>query len=319
MSLTSPLHPARLLVFLSAFMFSAATAQSQEHETPEHETQRHHTQGHATGNNGASTSAHVDAPAGDSHDAGAHRPGPDYDESTALALSQGAVGTNLGNYTFLDGKGQTIALHSLRGKPVVISLIYTSCYHVCPTLTSNLEKVVAAAREALGNDSFSVLTIGFDTPNDTPDRMRVFARQRGIDINDWHFVSANAETMRSLAGDVGFSYFASPKGFDHMIQATVLDGNGKVYRQIYGIAPELPLLVEPLKEILWGKQVAATPITGWINNIKLFCTVFDPTTGKYRFDLSPFFSFGIGILILGALAWVIARAWRESSSSGPVA
>ena len=319
MSPTSLLQPARLLVLLSAFLMGPSVAQSQDQDTQGHAAQGHESQQHASGNHGAATSGHADARAGNGHDAASHRPGPDYDESTAFAFSQKAVGKSVGDYSFLDGKGRTITLHSLRGKPVVISLIYTSCYHVCPTLTSNLENVVKSAREALGTDSFSVLTIGFDTPNDTPDRMRVFAGQRGIDINDWHFVSATAETMGGLAGDVGFSYYSSPKGFDHMIQATVLDGDGTVYRQIYGIAPELPLLVEPLKEILWGKQVTTTPITGWINNIKLFCTVFDPTTGKYRFDLSPFISFGIGILILSALAWVIARAWRESSSSGPAA
>ncbi|MBT8117378.1 MAG: SCO family protein, partial [Gammaproteobacteria bacterium] len=219
------------------------------------------------------------------------------------------------DYTLLDSNGREITLGSLRGKPVVVSLIYTSCYHICPTVTANLAKVVRVARDALGQDGFSVLTVGFDTPNDTPDRMRVFAGQRGIDIDDWHFVSVSAETLHGLAADVGFSYFSSPKGFDHMIQATVLDGEGKVYRQIYGMAPEPPALVEPLKEILWGKQVAATPIAGWINNIKLFCTVYDPTTGMYLFDYSPFIAFGIGVLVLGGIAWVIVRSWRESSPS----
>jgi len=265
------------------------------------------------------TDGHVEAIAGDDHAAAAHAPGPGYDEAAALALSQQAIGRTVGDYSFLDGKGREIALHSLRGKPVVISMIYTSCYHVCPTITSNLAKVVKIARDVLGKESFSVLTVGFDTPNDTPDRMRTFAGQRGIDINDWHFVSASAETLRGLSGDVGFSYFSSPKGFDHMIQVTVLDGEGKVYRQIYGMAPEPPSLVEPLKEILWGSQVAATPLGGWINNIKLFCTVYDPTTGMYQFDYSPFIGFGIGVLVLGGIAWVIVRSWRESSASGPAA
>lgn len=250
---------------------------------------------------------------------GAHTPGPDYDEATALALSQKAIGRNVGEYTFLNGKGQTISLQSLRGKPVLISLIYTSCYHVCPTVTSNLANIVKDARDALGNDSFSVLTIGFDTPNDTPDRMRLFAKQRGIDIADWHFVSASGETMRGLVDDVGFAYYRTPKGFDHLIQVTVIDAHGNVYRQVYGMAPELPTLVEPLKEILWSKQIAAAPIDGWINNIKLFCTVYDPTTGKYRFDFSPFIGLAIGVMVLGAIAWVIVRSWRESSSSGPPA
>jgi protein SCO1/2 len=235
-----------------------------------------------------------------------------YDEKQALARSQAVLGHAVGDYTFLDGNGKSVALSSLRGKPVVISLIYTSCYHVCPTVTANLAKVVRIARDALGDKSFSILTIGFDIASDTPDRMRLFARQRNIDIDNWHFVSTDADTLQRLSDEIGFSYFSTPKGFDHMIQATLLDGEGKVYRQVYGMAPEPPALVEPLKELLYGKQVAATPIQGMLNNIKLFCTVYDPSTGMYRFDYSIFIGFAIGLLTLGGTAWFIIRAWRKS-------
>jgi protein SCO1/2 len=243
--------------------------------------------------------------------------GATYDEKAALALSQAVIGQGVGDYTFLDGKGKQVTLESLRGKPVVISLIYTSCYHICPTVTTNLAKVVKIGRDALGNDSFSVLTIGFDTKSDTPDRMRVFAAQRNLDISNWHFLSSDAETMQRLSADVGFSYFSSPKGFDHMIQATVLDGEGKVYRQIYGMAPDAPALVEPLKELLYGKRVDATPIESLVSNIRLFCTVYDPTTGMYRFDYSIFIGFAIGLVLLSGTAWFIIRAWRNSSTARP--
>jgi protein SCO1/2 len=250
---------------------------------------------------------------GGAHEAGSHERSAKYDEKAALALSQAAIGGDVGDYTFLDGKGKQVTLESLRGKPVVISLIYTSCYHICPTVTTNLARVVNIALDALGEDSFSVLTIGFDTPVDTPDRMRVFAAQRNIDLDNWHFVSASPETMQGLSAAVGFSYFGSPKGYDHMIQATVLDSEGKVYRQIYGMAPDAPALVEPLKELLYGKQVPATLVEGMFNNIKLFCTVYDPTTGMYRFDFSIFISLAIGLVTLGGTAWFIIRAWRKST------
>jgi protein SCO1/2 len=245
--------------------------------------------------------------------------GTNYDGKEALARSQAAMGRSVGDYEFLTGDGQRMTLESLRGKPVLISLIYTSCYHICPTVTSNLARVVKVARDALGEDSFSVLTIGFDTRVDTPDRMRLFAKQRGLELNDWYFVSVTAGDMDRLSNDVGFSYFSTPKGFDHMIQATVLDAEGKVYRQIYGMAPEPPALVEPLKELLYGKQVAATPIESLMNNIKLFCTVYDPTTGRYHFDYSLFVALAIGLLTLGGTAWFIVHAWRKSPPPGPAA
>ena len=259
----------------------------------------------------------TDPASGQDHDAAAHQheKSADYDEKTALAQSQAAIGEVVGDYDFLDGSGKQITLESMRGKPLLISLIYTSCYHICPTVTTNLAKIVSIARDALGDDSFSVLTIGFDTPNDTPDRMRLFAKQRNIDINDWHFISAGADTIEALSSDLGFSYFSTGKGFDHMIQATLVDADGKIYRQIYGMAPEPPALVEPLKEILYGKQVAATPVEGWINNIKLFCTVYDPATGRYHFDYSLFIALGLALLMLGGTGWFIVTAWHKSPSS----
>ena len=294
-------HPLRLLICASLLSTGIVTAQTTGPAGPHH----------------ADAGKQDTQMVANKHDAGTHVPGPAYDESNALALSQSAIGQSVGNYTFLDGNARQISMQSLRGKPVLVSLIYTSCYHICPTTTSNLADLVRMARDALGKDSFYVLTVGFDTRNDTPDRMRAFARQRGIDINDWYFVSASAETIHELTKDVGFSYFTSPKGFDHLIQLTMLDQDGIVYRQIYGMSPGLPSVVEPLKEIVWGKQVAATPIAGWINNVKLFCTVYDPTTGKYRFDYSPFIAFAIGVTILGALAWVIIRSWLGSRPSQP--
>lgn len=290
-----------LLVMALLFMGSATAIEELDHDAAPHEHQMTAT----------------DATPVQDHDAAQHlhERGADYDEKAALALSQAAVGQTVGDYDFLDGSGKRITLDSLRGKPVLISLIYTSCYHICPTVTTNLAKIVSIAREALGDDSFSVLTVGFDTPVDTPDRMRLFAKQRSIDINNWYFVSASAATMERLASDVGFSYFSTAKGYDHIIQATLLDAEGRVYRQIYSMAPEPPALVEPLKEILYGKQVAASPVDGWINNIKLFCTVYDPATGRYHFDYSLFIAVGMMLLMLGGTAWFIVTAWRKAPSS----
>jgi protein SCO1 len=278
-----------------------------------HASETGHDAGHRTG----SDAAGVVHDAGVDHGApAAHQSGPAYDESAALARSQSAMGHVVGDYEFLDGEGRRVTLGALRGKPVVISLIYTSCYHICPTVTTNLARVVRIAQDVLGKDSFSVLTIGFDTPVDTPDRMREFGRRKG-DIDNWSFVSASAETINRLSDDVGFLYFKSPKGFDHLIQATVLDADGKVYRQIYGIAPEPPALVEPLKELLYGKPVAASPVKSLLNNIRLFCTVYDPATGRYHFDYSLFVSIAIGILTLGGTAAFIVHAWRKSTPPGP--
>ena len=133
------------------------------------------------------------------------------------------------------------------GKPLVVSLIYTSCYHICPTTTQHLATVVRKARDVLGDDSFSVVSVGFDAANDTADAMRVFARQQSVEIDGWEFLSTDADTIDALATDLGFQFFSTGSGFDHLIQSSVIDANGVVVRQVYGIRFDTPHLIEPLK------------------------------------------------------------------------
>ena len=244
--------------------------------------------------------------------AGAQQSRPDYDHDNALATSQAAVGLELGNYTLRNIDGQPFAIDKLRGRPVVISMIYTSCHHVCPTITRNLQNTVEIAREALGSDSFSVVTIGFDWRIDTPDRMRLYQRQFGIDDLDWHFLSGDGAIIDSLAANVGFQFYPSPKGFDHLAQTSVVDSSGVIYRQVYGQDFETQALVEPLKELVFDTPASAGAVERWFDSLLLFCTVYDPNSGRYRFDYSILMMIVVGGLCLGAIATFIAREWRTA-------
>jgi len=237
-----------------------------------------------------------------------------YDRDQALAISQAAVDRKVDDHHFLDENKNPVSISDFRGKPLVVSLIYTSCHHICPTITKNLAEIVKVSREALGDDSFSVITVGFDSLNDTPERMRLYSRERNIDIPGWHFLSADESTINTFSAEMGFIFFPSPQGFDHLSQISVLDAEGRVYRQIYGVNFNAPDLGEPLKELVFGHRSEATLIEDLIKNIKLFCTIYDPHSGRYEFDYSIFFGFFIGLLVLGAIAVFIVREWRHTNA-----
>ena len=135
------------------------------------------------------------------------------DEKQALSLSQAAVGRALTDVPLVDQYGKQFSLLDMTGKPLVISLIYSSCYHTCPTMTKQLQRVVDIAQEALGEKSFRVLTVGFDSQNDTPQQMNLFAKQRGIDYPAWVFASGDPVAIKDLTGQLGFTYITSPRGF----------------------------------------------------------------------------------------------------------
>ena len=133
-----------------------------------------------------------------------------------------------------------------------------------------------------------MLTVGFDTTHDTPRRMLAYGRDRGITDADWHFASARCGHHSTPDGRRGFHLGASPRGFDHIAQVTVLDGDGGVVQQIYGEDFAPPELVEPLKHLLLGRSVERASVRGLIERVRLYCSVYDPVTGRYRFDYAMF-------------------------------
>lgn len=250
--------------------------------------------------------------------AGTDPDGGAFDRSNALAISQAAIGHRVSDHTFQTVHGTTRSLAELRGKPLVVSLVYTSCYHICPATTQHLAKAVRKARDVLGDDSFHVLTVGFDVPNDGPDAMRVFAAQQSVDVSGWDFVSADQPTIDALTRELGFQYFPSPTGFDHLIQSSILDADGAVFRQVYGIQFETPHLIEPLKVLVFGEDSTAGLLDQITDRIRLFCTVYDPASDSYRFDYSIFIGLVMG-LVLGTLAvYLLIREWRHTRRAAGV-
>ena len=245
-----------------------------------------------------------------SSNAADEKSGFDYD--TAFKISQDVIDQQLGEYSFTNAQGQSLSIKDFRGKPLVLSMVYTSCYKICPMTTRHLSKVVEKARDALGKDNFAVAVVGFDTPVDTPKAMQYFANKQGVHNKDWHLLSLSEEDAKALAKDTGFIYFPSVNGFDHLIQATVIDAEGKVYRQVYGQVFDTPLLIEPLKELILGQpKPNQTFLSSVADKIKLFCTTYDPVRDGYFFDYSLFIGIFIGASIILFMIIVMVIEWRK--------
>ena len=235
-----------------------------------------------------------------------------FDETEALKISQAAIGNQVGDYTFQDRSGRKVRLSDYRGKPLVISMIYTNCPIVCATITRNL-LALKNSQEALGIDSFKVLTVGFDAENDTPTTMGYFAARNDVDLPNWDFVSADENTIKKLSKDLGFVFFPSEEGgFSHIAQTTFVDAKGKVYLQIYGEEFENKTLLQPLKDMIYNVQAAQPGLEGLSNRVRLFCTVYDRRTGEFKVDYNYFYGIGMGVLSSLLILWWLIHEYRRS-------
>ncbi len=238
------------------------------------------------------------------------------DLEAAVRFSQQAIGRQVSDWHFTDHRGRNVRAADLRGKPMVVSFIYTGCFQVCPATTQFLKNAVKSAREALGPGRFRVVSIGFNQPFDTPESLAAFARKQGVNVDDWIFVAPRAADVEALLDQFGLTVKATPAGFDHLIQATIVDAEGVIYRQVYGDAFELPMFIGPLKELLSGQAAQAMSVENIWLKVKLYCTVYDPASGRYKFNYSLFVELFAGITFLGALIAFIVREARRQGRAG---
>jgi len=233
------------------------------------------------------------------------------DEKLALRESQAAIGRQLGDYRFRDTEEREVRLASFRGKPLVVSFVYTGCFQVCPTSTRALGDAVREAEKVIGPGTFNVVTIGFNLPFDTPQAMKEFRRKNGSDDPNWKFLSPDAETLVALAADFGFRFEQTAAGFDHLLQASIVDAQGRIYRQLYGDSFNGPQFVGPLLELVRNEPRPAGNVAAFLNQVKLLCTVYDPSTGRYRVNYAVLIEILVGtsIMVVGIVS--VAIEWRR--------
>jgi protein SCO1/2 len=176
--------------------------------------------------------------------------------------------------------------------------------------------VVDKARDALDEDAFQIVTVGFDTQNDSPQRMAQFRRSNEVTDERWDFLSGDKDNMAKLVRQLGFIYTPSARGFDHLIQSSVINARGVIYRQVYGISFPTPQLIEPLKELVFGEPKTHSTLDYLGGRIRLFCTVYDPATDSYYIDYSVFIGTFVGLIVSILFGRVLFKEWRRSLKAG---
>lgn len=238
------------------------------------------------------------------------------DRAEAIRISQAVIGQQPANYTLLDRRSQPVRLSDYRGKPLLVSFIYTGCFQVCPTTTRMLNEAVQDLGRLVGFDKFNVVSIGFNQPFDAPEAMRAFATQNGIAASNWEFLSPHRSIVEPLTRDFGFSYVANAAGFDHVLSVTLLDGEGRIYSQIYGDSLTPNQLGEPMRQLMRGAPLPPTlNLDDLIERVKILCTVYDPKTGQYRYDYGLFMELAGGAMFFLFMFGYLGREWLQQRRS----
>jgi protein SCO1/2 len=115
------------------------------------------------------------------------------------------------------------------GKVYVVEFFFSTCPSICPIMNRNM---VSIQNEFFGNPNFGIASITIDPANDTPEVLKMHAKELGANSANWHFLTGDKKYIYSIANS-GFNIFAGENskvagGFEHSGLFALIDKKGKI-------------------------------------------------------------------------------------------
>ena len=144
------------------------------------------------------------------------------------------IGKQVPNVILIDSSGKGFKLHDLKGKPLILSFIYTHCNSACPIITENLKKTLNST-DGLGRD-FLVLSITFD-PQDTLADIKRFKLKHNLPQGWKVALVKDKDQLFELLDAVDFRFVTLPgKEFIHPNLLVFLDKDLTIRKYMYGVS-----------------------------------------------------------------------------------
>ena len=108
-----------------------------------------------------------------------------------------------GDVPLVNQDGQTMRLYSdlIRGRTVVIDVMFTGCTGACPVMSRTFAKVQDWLGDRLGKDVY-LISISVDPVNDTPEKLKAYAA--GFNAKPgWFFLTGKPEDVQAALGKLG--------------------------------------------------------------------------------------------------------------------
>lgn len=135
---------------------------------------------------------------------------------------------------FTDDGGRPVTLGALRGRPVVLTMFFSSCGYACPLLVSDMARIRELLPTGLREEVAFVL-VSFDVARDTPPVLRAYRESRHLDAQ-WILLHGAGTDVRELAALLGVKYKQEADGnFAHSNLLTVLNREGEIVHQRTGL------------------------------------------------------------------------------------
>jgi protein SCO1/2 len=139
---------------------------------------------------------------------------------------------------FTNDQARTVHLSEWRGKPLILTMEYSSCRFMCTTTFSKLKAIQAAADQQ--NIQIDFMIVSLDPKNDTPQAWRQYRVSREVDRSNWHLLTGNDATTKEFAALLGIKYWTMDEHILHDFKIVRLNARGEIEKELteYSDEPE---------------------------------------------------------------------------------
>ena len=129
---------------------------------------------------------------------------------------------------------QSLSWADLRGKPVVLTFIFTTCRSACPVLTAKLVDIQRRlSSEQKGIPRFVAVSV--EPEHDTPEVLKAYANNFGADLRAWSFLTGSPAAIAELARRYAVYVKRQPdESIDHTFLTSLIDRDGIIRVQYQG-------------------------------------------------------------------------------------
>lgn len=139
-------------------------------------------------------------------------------------------------------------MKDLKGKVLVMVMIYTSCKSACPRLVADMRHIEERIPENL-KDKVQLVLVSIDPTVDTPKRLKDFSIENKMNNNQWLFLRSTEENTREFAAVLAVNYKKiSPIDFSHSNIISVFNADGELAFQQEGLGVSYDETVSKITE-----------------------------------------------------------------------
>ncbi|MEZ4781944.1 MAG: SCO family protein [Flavobacteriaceae bacterium] len=146
-------------------------------------------------------------------------------------------------------EGKVIQLEDLKGKTLVMVMIYTTCKAACPRLVADMRNIESKIPKENIKDLRFVL-VSIDPKIDTPARLKEFAIENQMDGEQWTFLQGTESGVREFANVLAVKYKQiSPMDFSHSNIISVFNPDGELIHQQEGLGVDNKETVQAILDL----------------------------------------------------------------------